>query len=498
VEKADAEVARLLPASVAATATRADKLALAAAQRVADAARAAAKAAVTEIAKAEKRVRANPAAATAAARAAATGLVHKPSQKELDEAEEEGGEGVPTLREVAEKEAALSPVDQKQLPQLLFRLANLRRCEAAGKPNAFSLCPQAGFQRKHVRMELPTLLRLLNGGNLSTAERVQPRRGSNTFDAAVRRLFTPWAVTHALKGAADWRFGSSLSTDGVSLHLSVVNGVAAAGKAAKAAGAAQGKARGRAARAACEEFINKPKHKSSLSAPKKRVSSHALKPAQPKKVAPVPAAQRVGKVYVAVDPGNTNVLGVAICRADQDPAVDRLETFTVSTRQYRTDTGEAGRRNAAKKRLAKRRLSDRAFVRAEAALLAHPTTVSDDAQAGWAQQERHAAFSALHSLYGSTVSCRALLKNYSGRKRVLARYANSLVRGKPEDTVVLLGDAEFSSTFGGKNGAAGPMVKAIQELRKKGVTVEMVDEYRSSQLDPQAAGRCVVCFCLHL
>ena len=103
MEKADAEVARLLPASVAATATRADKLALAAAQRVSDAARAAAKAAVTEIAKAEKRVRAKPAAATAAARAAATGLVHKPSQKELDEVEDEGGEGVPTLREAAKR-----------------------------------------------------------------------------------------------------------------------------------------------------------------------------------------------------------------------------------------------------------------------------------------------------------------------------------------------------------------------------------------------------------
>ena len=43
--------------------------------------------------------------------------------------------------------------------------------------------------------------------------------------------------------------------------------------------------------------------------------------------------------------------------------------------------------------------------------------------------------------------------------------------GSKDDLVVLVGDAKFNPTFGGKNGSAGPMFKAILELRKLGFTV---------------------------
>jgi hypothetical protein len=67
---------------------------------------------------------------------------------------------------------------------------------------------------------------------------------------------------------------------------------------------------------------------------------------------------------------------------------------------------------------------------------------------------------------------RTRLLNYSGRRRALARHANELVAGGTKaDTVVLVGDAKFSSTFGGKNGSAGPMLKAILRLREQGWTV---------------------------
>jgi hypothetical protein len=186
-------------------------------------------------------------------------------------------------------------------------------------------------------------------------------------------------------------------------------------------------------------------------------------------VAALPCAQ---PGFVGVDLGNRNLYGAAFCPPGQDAASTQLATCTVSTRAYRERTGEAPRARTAERRVKARRLKDGDFALAEATLLAHPTSVAGLAVACRAQQERHAVWGVLFSQYGTQATARTRLLNYSGRRRALARHANELVAGGTKaDTVVLVGDAKFSSTFGGKNGSAGPMLKAILRLREEGWTV---------------------------
>ena len=104
--------------------------------------------------------------------------------------------------------------------------------------------------------------------------------------------------------------------------------------------------------------------------------------------------------------------------------------------------------------------------------MATKTGVVGQAEACRSQQDRHSVWPLMFSQYGSQSSARTRLLNYSGRRRSLAAYANELVAGgSKDDLVVLVGDAKFNPTFGGKNGSAGPMFKAILELRKLGFTV---------------------------
>lgn len=127
----------------------------------------------------------------------------------------------------------------------------------------------------------------------------------------------------------------------------------------------------------------------------------------------------------------------------------KLATRTVSTAAFRQGTGESKRARRAREALRKRRLRDAAFRAAEAALLATPQGVSGSVAFTTAQQVRLAAFPSMFAAYGSNSAARTRLLNYQGRRRELAKLANSLVDG---NRVILVGDAKFSSNFGGYNG----------------------------------------------
>ena len=181
-------------------------------------------------------------------------------------------------------------------------------------------------------------------------------------------------------------------------------------------------------------------------------------------------------------------MGVAHCAAGQDAASKRLATYTVSTRAYRERTGEAGRARKANAALHIRQAKDPDFVLAEGVLMATKTGVVGQAEACRSQQDRHSVWPLMFSQYGSQSSARTRLLNYSGRRRSLAAYANELVAGgSKDDLVVLVGDAKFNPTFGGKNGSAGPMFKAILELRKLGFTVRGSPSRLSSSSCPTSS-----------
>ena len=397
------------------------------------------------------------------------------SEEEADSDAEEEAPAVETVGQIARREALDLPATQSQVHQLRYRLRLLRRLEAAGHPNVFKLCPQCSFSRHHVPLNVATLAALLKGSALTGEERNAKREGEFTFGGQMRRLLTDKAVKRALHGnGGDWRLGSSATCDGHALHLVIVNSAAAEVAGRRARGAQAGKAKGRAARADGEDYINKPKHATSTNAPKKRDVSVKLKPLKPLDSEPQAAAAlplpKPG--FVAVDLGNRNLLGVAYCAPGEDAASTQLATFTVSTLAYRDRTGEAPRAREAVRRVKARRLKDPAFVLAEAALEAYPPSVAGLGAACRAQQERHSVWGTLFSQYGTQAAARTRLLNYSGRRRALARHANELVAGGTKaDTVILVGDAKFSSTFGGHNGSAGPMLQAILRLREQGWTV---------------------------
>jgi hypothetical protein len=444
------------------------------------------------IAAAEKKSRASPDEAIARQEAAAVLPARRTTTKEASEEEEEEEEPL-ALGELVAAEALGQPVDQSQAAQLRYRLSLQQRCGAAGHPGLFALWPLPSFTCKHVPIGLPVLRQLLLNRDLSPSELAEPRVGTNTFECQLLRLLSARAVKKALHGGPGWRFGCSGSSDGESLCINLVNGAQAAIDGRRKAAAQAGKKKGSAVRAAgVAPALHKPKRgKTSGNAPKK-ARSGKLEP-KPSKAKPVVPA---GAYLVGMDPGNHNVIGAARYAPGVDAASGaRGAWWTVSTKQYRELTGEAGRARAAKARLAARRVNEArsptGFTAQEAALLAHPATVSDLAECAWALRVRHGAWGPLFSLFGSRTARRDLMLNYTGRKRVLSRLAHSLLVPGAR-TVILCGDAEFSSTFGGKNGAAGPMVRAIKALRAEGVTVFDADEHRSSMVDHGAAGRCVL------
>jgi hypothetical protein len=128
------------------------------------------------------------------------------------------------------------------------------------------------------------VLKLLKGGPLTTLEASRPRIGQNTFDCRIRELLSQKAVKTCLHGGPDWQFGASFTSDGHSLHVSVVNGAQAAVSIVRAAAAKAGNVAGKAARAAGNLYVTKLKHKSSgHAASSKRARSVKLEPTETEK-----------------------------------------------------------------------------------------------------------------------------------------------------------------------------------------------------------------------
>ena len=138
--------------------------------------------------------------------------VRRKTTTDSDEPEED--QRLPLL-EVLQSELNRIPKTLNQADQLLYRADMLRRLEAAGEAKG-SLLPRSKPEIKFMHVEMPTLSKLLDN-KINTEQRLD----DNTINGRIKELIKEKELKKALHR---WPFfGPSFSTDGVSLHVSVVN-----------------------------------------------------------------------------------------------------------------------------------------------------------------------------------------------------------------------------------------------------------------------------------
>ena len=136
----------------------------------------------------------------------------KPAATDDDEPEDD--QRLPLL-DVLRSELDRIPETKSQADQLLYRADMMRRLEAAGEAKG-NLLPRSKPDIKFMFVEMPTLEKLLDN-KAGTARKL----GANTLNVRVKELIKEEALKDALHC---WpSFAPSFCTDGVSLHLSVVN-----------------------------------------------------------------------------------------------------------------------------------------------------------------------------------------------------------------------------------------------------------------------------------
>ena len=418
-----------------------------------------------------------------------------------------------TLREIFEEQLAELPATTRQADQLQFRARMLAGLHAAGVQHGRRLTPQCSLLHPFVNFSVGSARRLLGKpaqlrfkdaqGKTQTA----PRTGENTLHAVLKDILTESALKRLLKR---WPYvGATFRTNGIQLHVSLINQAAQDAQDAKKGAAAKGRGkakRGEASAAAADDDGDDGEDGAD-----EATAAHALlfEPRQAKQMRPAQNLPETA-IITTVDLGIRNVFGATRghlnnfdCEKLKKPAARgaggagggaggstrgsrnglSLEsgTWAYSTREHRNDTGQTRRAFRLRRDLARHRAQHAQFVEAEKALLDHAAaTISNVPSLIAAAQARGAAFETLHEFYGSSRRARARLDAYFAERKVLMGLVRKLVPTK--DHFVVAGDAQFGSSMRGlPPGAAGRLYKAL--MREVPGHVFDLDEFRTSILD---------------
>jgi hypothetical protein len=411
----------------------------------------------------------------------------KRRRRAASEEEEPAAAALTPLADIFRAELARLPDSQTQLAQLVYRQELLDRAAAVAPKRVTKLLPLGGHTRRFAHLQQPVLLKLLG------LEGKKARTGDNTLAALLSRVFTKRALDSARGG---WHsFGATFSTDGVSVHFSVVNKAAEAARLRASEAKARGRAESRAAKAAGQTYERR--HVEKVAGAKKPLRAGAATELKERPQQRPEVELPEGAVCTALDTGVKNLFGAAREGYDESArhvpgqprgAKGRAEgsVWQYTTKQYRDDTGSARCARDAARRLQRLQRREPAFASAMApdAPAAAAPGAALPAAAGRlaALQERGAKAALLIAHFASRALARHKLHTRMGTQRTLERLRRLLLPTPLHYVVV--GDANISSNMRGcPPGAAGVLVAFLRHEAPGRVFTAC--EFRSSMLDSQ-------------
>lgn len=349
----------------------------------------------------------------------------------------------------------------------------------------FNIMPAPSFRRQHVTYSAVAFCSLVG----------VPNPGAKKTLAEVLPLLLEPRVLARLLAKGRWEIGRSLTSNGVTLNLNLVN-------AAQQAAATQKHENMAKKKAYYKEHPEERPTAAQVKAKKRqeadaRIAYVKSRPMNPYVTSPLNLYPPNTPIN-ALDGGRYHVCTVARSdrlsrhrphggrrRANRDW---RFGPWTYSIRQYRTDSGEKQREYAQQRALQKYRFDHTkpdvslAFVRAEAAIRDNSLKGIGFERMLAATQAYRDAFLPLYGFYGLYENARIRYANYVGAQRVRAMLVKRIVLTK--DDVVVCGDSNDTSNAVIKGYSSSRWGKLCSELKRKcGGRFHWMDEHRTSCVD---------------